>query len=230
MWSRRAFKITGSFDGIGNQTMTRCPRRSPETHDSHRHTHHEVVVPPSRIRRPRRAVTADTSDAAPILVQQSRQEQRGVGTVSIGTRLGCGTLGTMSPRHRHARRAARNDATRLNVGEGDERVGEGAGDNSSHHSLKLFLSLSLYLSLAWSPLVTTFSARNVCTLARTAHPSPRGDVHHPRLSTERALPPILPIGSPRRQKRSHDVAAACMARRRNGAKAKTHPRRQHVAH
>ncbi|XP_018044679.1 PREDICTED: uncharacterized protein LOC108684727 [Atta colombica] len=68
----------------------------------HPHTHHEVVVPPSRIRRSRRAVTADTS--APILVQQLRQEQRGVGTASIGTRLGCGILGsldTISPRHRH---------------------------------------------------------------------------------------------------------------------------------
>lgn len=101
----------------------------PETHDSHlKHTHHEVVVPPGRIR----AVTADTSDAAPILDQQLRQEQRGdVGTAR--TRLGCEALGTISPRHRRDEPRWR----RLNEGAGEERAGEGTR-GLSHHSLKTF--------------------------------------------------------------------------------------------
>ena len=151
------------------------------------------MVPPSRIRRSRRAVTADTS--APILVQQLRQEQRGVGTASIGTRLGCGILGsldTISPRHRHDEPSNTRKVI-LNEGEGKEWSNwgnEGTGGQQLSPFTQLFLSL-----ISWSfqcghyyfhrskrlhPRSTVIRHRVMTRITATL-------VTHPRLSTD-ALP------------------------------------------
>jgi len=134
-------------------------------------TEQDTLVPACRHRRHLRR----SADPRPAIMTGATRRWDGEHRDAPRVRNSRHHITTSSPR-----RAPRN-VTRLNEGEGEERMGEGMGDNSSHHSLNFFFRVV-------PSVITTSSARGTPAPSLDRHLSPRGDVH--RRNVCRAPPTV----------------------------------------